>query len=259
MTAAPTPPTPLVPHADIRAAYQQALVSRERRAAGGDRPRGYKVGFTNRATWSKLGVDAPMWGTVWDSTLTLLPEAQAAEGTLSITGLAEPRVEPELVVRLAATPPDGATVEQLFECLDWVAPGFELVCARHAGWVFNVPEALAGGGAHAHLLVGTRVPARALAASGREFDQRLSATGLALYRDDDVAERGSGAAVLDGPLSSLQALQSLLADLPGAPQLAAGDVITTGTWTAAWAVQPGQTWRAVFEAPVAPLSVRISG
>lgn len=250
--------TPLVPHEDIRAAYVQALVSREQRAAGGDRPCGYKVGFTNRATWPGLGVDAPMWGTVWDSTLTLMPDAQA-DGTLAVGGLAAPRIEPEVVVLLAAAPPDDATLEQLFDCLDWVAPGFELVCARHAGWIFNVPEALAGGGAHAHLLVGPRVPARSLAGSGRELDARLSATGLALHRGDEVVERSTGAAVLDGPLSSLRALQRLLADLPGAPRLAAGDIVTTGTWTAAWAVEPGQTWRAAFDAPLVPISARITG
>ena len=37
-----------------------------------------------------------------------------------------------------------------------------------------------------------------------------------------------------------------------------GDVVTTGTWTDAWPVAAGETWRAEFEAPLSPLAIRFT-
>ena len=42
---------------------------------------------------------------------------------------------------------------------------------------------------------------------------------------------------------NLQALVEGMACSPGGAALAAGDVVTTGTWTDAWPLQPGQVWR----------------
>ena len=57
------------PGLDVPAAYQRALAVRRLRIDRGERPRGFKVGFTNRAIWQRYNVDSPIWGTVWDSTL----------------------------------------------------------------------------------------------------------------------------------------------------------------------------------------------
>ena len=56
---------------DLAAAYQQALAVRQLRLQRGERPRGYKIGFTNRTIWPIYDVYAPIWGTVWDSGLAL--------------------------------------------------------------------------------------------------------------------------------------------------------------------------------------------
>ena len=50
-------------------AYEHALAVREMRIARGEKPVGFKVGFTNRTIWERYGVYAPIWGTVYDSTL----------------------------------------------------------------------------------------------------------------------------------------------------------------------------------------------
>jgi len=61
--------------------------------------------------------------------------------------------------------------------------------------------------------------------------------------------------VLDGPLHALHHFVRELRECPGAPELRAGDVITTGTWTDARPVAPGEHWIAAFSAPLSPLSV----
>ena len=61
--------------AGLPSAYQTALAVRALRLARGDVPRGYKVGFTNRTIWPRYNVFAPIWGTVWNTTLTLCERA----------------------------------------------------------------------------------------------------------------------------------------------------------------------------------------
>jgi 2-oxo-3-hexenedioate decarboxylase len=47
-----------------------------------------------------------------------------------------------------------------------------------------------------------------------------------------------------------------LRSCPGAPDLAAGDVVTTGTWTDAWPVRAGETWNARFDAALPAIEIR---
>ena len=61
--------------------------------------------------------------------------------------------------------------------------------------------------------------------------------------------------VLDSPLRALHYFMQELRTCPGAPDLMAGDVVTTGTWTDAWPVQPGERWTAKRAAPLSDLSV----
>jgi 2-oxo-3-hexenedioate decarboxylase len=56
-----------------------------------------------------------------------------------------------------------------------------------------------------------------------------------------VMAQGISANVLDGPLSALRYLVALLADDPHNAQLAAGEIVSTGTLTRALPVKPGET------------------
>ena len=48
--------------------------------------------------------------------------------------------------------------------------------------------------------------------------------------------------VLDSPANALVHLREVLASQPLFPPLAAGEIVTTGTVTAAWPVAQGETW-----------------
>src|SRR5215472_3630903 len=75
------------------------------RTARGERVIGRKIGFTNRTIWAEYGVYAPMWGFVFDTTVRdLPPPRQAAQQPFTLAPFAEPRIEPEIVFRLAAAP-----------------------------------------------------------------------------------------------------------------------------------------------------------
>jgi 2-oxo-3-hexenedioate decarboxylase len=235
-------------------AYERALSVRELRIRRGEQPRGYKIGFTNRTLWERYGVYAPIWGTVWNTTLSFCE----GEGELSLNGTCEPRIEPECVFGLRATPPARATLDQLLACIEWIAPGFEIVQSHMPGWKFSAADTVADGGLHARLLVGRRIAVANLPAEGDAFDAQLAADRITLTRDDEPIDVGVGANVLDGPLHALAHFLAALRDCPGATDLQAGDVVTTGTWTDAWPVHRGETWRADFGAPLAPLTVRFT-
>ena len=233
-------------------AYERALSVRQLRIRRGEQPRGYKIGFTNRTLWERYGVYAPMWGTVWNTTLAFCE----GEGELSLAGTSQPRIEPECVFGLRATPPARASLDQLLACVEWMAPGFEIVQSHMPDWKFVAADTVADSGLHARLLVGSRIPVSATDAAA--FDRQLAATRVTLSRDGVSVDEGTGANVLDGPLHALAHFLAALRDCPGAADLQPGDVVTTGTWTDAWPARRGERWRAEFGAPLAPLSVRFT-
>lgn len=233
-------------------ALARALQVRALRIARGEQPRGFKIGFTNRTIWPRYGVHEPIWGTVWDTTLTYCD----IEGTIALAGTAQPRIEPECVFGLYTEPPPGADLQALRDCIAWLAPGFEIVQSHCADWRFTTADTLADSALHARLLVGRRIEAATLPADAAAFDAALAAAGVTLSRDGTALDRGTGANVLDGPLHALLHFVRALRGVAGAPPLRAGDVVTTGTWTDAWPVRPGETWRAAFDAPLEPLTLR---
>lgn len=237
--------------AGLDGAYALALAVAALREARGERPAGFKIGFTNRTIWPRYGVWAPVWGRVWGGTLS----SAAAGERLSLAATCEPRLEPEVVFGFAATPPAGASLDELFDCLAWFAPGFEVVQSHCPGWRFSAAETVADGGLHARLHVGTPVPLRDVAGGAHALDALFSTAEVTLARDGTPVDRGRGAQVLDGPLHALQHFVQALAACPGAPALRPGDVVTTGTWTDAWPVAPGQRWQMAFSAPWPGLAV----
>ena len=237
---------------DVPAAYQSALQVRALRVARGERPAGYKIGFTNRGIWPRYNVFAPIWGTVWDSTLTHAPQGR---GEVTLANTCQPRIEPELVFVFKSPPPASCTLQQLFDSLDALAPGFEIVQCHLPDWKFQAAQTVADSGLHARLLVGPLQPVRDLAADAETLHALLAGTRVQLLQGAERVDEGSGANVLDSPLHALLHFVTELRACPGAPDIAAGDVVTTGTWTDAWPVQPGQTWTARFSALLPPLTV----
>lgn len=230
-------------------AYQTALAVRNLRVARGEQPRGYKVGFTNRTIWERYQVFAPIWGTVWNTTLS------DGKQPITVQTFCEPRLEPETVFGMRATPPTHASLQDLFDCIDWVAPGFEVVQSHRPGWKFTAPDTVADGGLHGHLRLGQARHVKDIAGSAEELSQLLSRATVRLLKNGELVEQGQGANVLDSPLHALHHFLQTLRACPGAPDLMAGDVITTGTWTDAYAVAAGQTWTAEFDAPLGSLSL----
>ncbi|KNZ32530.1 MAG: hypothetical protein AD742_11355 [Methylibium sp. NZG] len=199
-------------------AYAVADHARTLRLARGERTRGYKIGFTNRSIWPVYGVHEPVWGPVWDTTARQLDGATA---NVSLTGLSQPRLEPEVVFGFCATPRAGMSEAELTGCLAWVAHGFEIVHTHYEAWRFKAPDAVADHAFHGRLLIGPQVPVNRFDRLGPE----LAALQLELLRDGTVVDSGAAIVVLDGPLTALRLWVDAMAAQPQA-----------------WPLLPGQRW-----------------
>ena len=220
-------PAPLT--ADAAVALQMRVNAL--REARGERPVGYKIGFTNRSIWPVYGVDHPIWAPVWNSTLTLL-DGTLAEATLR--HFAQPRLEPEIVFGLADTPAS-ADPDAVFDAIDWIAHGFEIVQCPYPDWKFDAATSIAAQSLHGALMVGPRRDKSIVPGW-----QALASIRLNLFRDDERVAEGDGRAVLDNPVLALGHLVRELARHGLA--LRTGDVVTTGTLTDAQPLAIGQRW-----------------
>src|SRR3954464_5990186 len=113
---------------DLDTAYAvEAEIARARRAAG-HQTVGWKVRYANKAMWRALKLDTLVWAHMYDDTVHLAAEGAAA---LSIGSMFSPKIEPEIVFKIAqseaAAEPgaDGSPLlpADVLRSVEWMAIG----------------------------------------------------------------------------------------------------------------------------------------
>ncbi|OGA58732.1 MAG: hypothetical protein A3F77_08855 [Betaproteobacteria bacterium RIFCSPLOWO2_12_FULL_67_28] len=221
------------------AGYRAARHLHAHRLAQGWRPRGRKIGFTNRTLWPRYGVFEPMWGWLYEQTLVF---AEGGRAVVSLAGLTQPRIEPEIAFRLKTPPLRTQDPLKLFEAIDCVLHTVEIVQCHHPEWKVTIADCCADNGLHGRLVMGPPMKVEEIPG----LADALPAAEVMLRKGGTVVDRGSGANVLGSPLLALAYLIEVLAAQPDAPPLAAGEIISTGTLTDAHPVAPGETWSTSF-------------
>ncbi len=222
---------------DLPTAYDVAHMIHQTRLEAGAVPLGRKIGFTNREMLALYGVSDPIWAYIYDTTVVRL---SANVGVCSIGRFAEPKIEPEIVVHFRSAPAVDAGPSAIFECIDWIAHAFEVVQSHFPGWKFQAPDTVADSGLHAALLVGEPQPVDRL---DTDLIASLESFSIALSCRGKLCEVGRGSNVLGSPLAAVAHLIAVLAKQPQYVPLQAGEMVTTGTLTAARSVHAGETWR----------------
>lgn len=225
---------------DLPAAYRVQQLIHEARVAEGAVTVGRKLGFTNPALWSPLGLSEPAWAYLYERTTVTAPTNRA---TYDIGRLVLPKVEPEIVVRFRSAPPVDADLEAILDSVEWVAHGFEIVQSRFAGKP-RPADALADGLVHGALVVGAPQPVERLGPNPVDTLARLS---IRLFCNGELRETGSGENVMGNPLKAVERLIALLAADPATAPLQAGDIVTTGTLSAAPAIAAGEVWHSELD------------
>jgi 2-oxo-3-hexenedioate decarboxylase len=222
---------------DMGAAYGVSVEMLQRREKQGWKRLGRKIGFTNRAILEQYGVFEPIFGYMYDQTMSCTAGPTA---TLSLDGLVQPRIEPEIIFKLRGRPPSTRDQLELLSCVEWYAHGFEIVQCHFADWEFKAVDTVADGGLHGRYIVGP--PVIPEAGSLDALAAQLAAFKIVLLKNGALAAVGGGELVLGSPINALMHLVEVLEHLPDHPPLEAGELITTGTLTVALPISPGETW-----------------
>jgi 2-keto-4-pentenoate hydratase len=212
---------------------------------------GRKVGYANKAVWRALKLQTLVWASMYDDTVRF---AEAGEATLPVAGLYAPRIEPEIVITLKAVPASGEAAAVL-EAAEWLALGFEIVDAPFPDWKFQPADFVASFGLHAALVVGP--PRRVEAGDVPALVEQLASFKVRLSRDGELVEEGFGKNSLRSPALCVAELASAIAGRPGAEPLRPGELVSTGTLTAAHPIRAGESWRVEPEGlDLAPVTLR---
>ena len=118
------------------------------RLAGGERLAGWKLGYTSAAMRTQMGIEAPNFGPLTDTMLLTSPAVLPG-------GALQPRVEPEIGLRLGRRLEVPCTVESALDACDAALACLEIVDSvlgglpvhdrrQHRGWIIR---GLGGGGA----------------------------------------------------------------------------------------------------------------
>ena len=197
---------------------------------------GKKIGFTNRNIWDVYNVNEPIWGPITSKSVSF---TETSFQKINLSQFCEPRIEPEVVICLREKPRHSD--EDLNICIDWIAPGFEIVDSIYPNWSFALPDTIASGGLHGCLVVGKKL------IINNDVERDLADLKVRLFKDASFEEEGTGANVLDGPVSAVRYLHKSLAGIKNQVLLSSGNIITTGTMTDAKPVFPGEKWTGKFE------------
>ena len=240
------PLTSCVTDFTVEDAYSISREVLRRREASGWRRVGRKIGFTNREIWDQYGVYEPILGYMYDRTVSWVQDRTwdvdgwGDEARLSLDGLSQPLIEPEIVFHFREAPALTDDPVALLGAIDWVGHGFEIVQCHLPDWKFKVADTVADGGLHGRYMAGGGI-----STAGRDLvglAEALASFRIRLYRNGVSVREGGGELVLGSPLKALAHAIRLVDSLPGHPAIEAGEIVTTGTLTDAMPVAPGETW-----------------
>lgn len=232
-------------------AYGIARRIHDARVAEGETPIGRKIGFVNRTVWPKNAqqptVHAPIWATLFDSTIV---HAEDNAVFVSLKGVLQPRIEPEIVFRLGRTPSADCTMEELADCIEWMAHGVEIDSCPFPDWKFKTADAIAAFGLHGKLIIGE--PRMVSSQTRQHFSTMMMGVSVSLSCDGALRTAGFGSDILNSPLHALWHLHQMLRNQNRFGALEAGEIITTGSWVDAQPLSPGQIWQTAFSGIALP-------
>ena len=246
-----------VPGFDLDQAYRVAGIVACRRAARSP-VTGRKVGFTNPALWENAGLAHPVWGNMFEETVTRTGPG-GEPPAVSMTGSVEPKIECEVVVVLRSVPRRGDRGVSVARHVAEIGLGFEVVDSPYPGWNMSPADAVAAGGLHHGLAVGPLIPVTDPEATTAAMAALTVSMTLAPAADPAAAEHvadGAGWMVLGNPLDAVGVLVEMAAD-HGSP-LAAGEIVTTGSLTPPLPAAPGEFYRAEAAGTLPPAAVTLT-
>jgi 2-keto-4-pentenoate hydratase len=227
------PLTSTHPDLTVDDAYAIQQLQIGERLAGGAAIAGYKVGLTSAAMQEQMGVFEPDFGHL------LTDMVHAGDAPIDTLTFRQPRAEPEIALVLGRDlPGPRVSVADVIGATAYVLPAIEIIDSRITDWRIGLVDTIADNASSGGLVLG-QTPVSP--AGGRD----LALAGCVFRHNGRIAGTGAGAAVLGSPWHAATWLASTLT-ARGA-QLRAGNIILTGSMTAAIPVSAGDAFTATID------------
>jgi len=218
--------------ADIADAYAIGAMVTEAKVAAGRVVKGHKVGLTSKAMRSTTGATEPDYGTIFDNWFV-------DEGArVSMSTLNRPLVEIELVFVLGESL-GGPSVNaaDVIRATDFILPAVEVVDSRYSmrgkpGVVDSIADAASCG----FVIVGGNPTPLS--------DVDIRYVGGALYKNGEIEETGTAAAVMGNPINSVAWLARKLHEFD--VTMEAGHTVLSGSFIRAVPFEAGDTFVADY-------------
>lgn len=191
------------------------------RLARGERVVGWKLGYTSLAMREQMGIASPNFGPLTDA---MLLRSGAAVPPTAL----QPRVEPEIGLRLRRRLSGRCTIEEVLDACSAAVACLEVVDSVWTGYRFRIEDNTADGSSAAWVVVGDELP----------LDD-LPSVPVTMSVDGVEVARATGAAAGGHPALGVAWLAEQLAGRGQA--LEPGDLVITGGLTAAHPLAPGTT------------------
>jgi len=205
-------------------AYQIQWMVASRALRAQRRLMGYKVGLTSLEAQKYFKVFEPDYGHLFDSM------AVNEDSEIDLSKLIQPKIEGEIAFVLGRDlKGPGITPSQVIRAIEYVTTSFEVIDSRIKNWKITAKDTIADNGSSArYVLAGQKTKLETVA---------LPHLGMALYKNNEVAVTGSGAAVMGNPINAIVFLANTLGKHDRA--LLEGQVILSGSIGGMVAMGPG--------------------
>ncbi|MFG6120112.1 2-keto-4-pentenoate hydratase [Thalassobacillus sp. B23F22_16] len=211
------------PDLSVEDAYKIQSLWGELAGARGDRMIGWKMGLTSRAKQESVGVKEPIYGRLTQS-------MEVADRKLELSGLIHPRVEPEVAfVMKDELKGENLTPRDIWAATDFIMPAVEVIDSRYKNFSFTLEDVVADNASSSKFFLGDQAYS--------PYHTSLSDMPVSLYKNGEVVQSGSGAAVLGHPVRSIMELAKMINRL--GLSIDPGMVILTGGITEAVHVYDG--------------------
>ena len=193
---------------------------------------GWKLGLTSKEKQKMIGVHEPSYG-------VLLESMQSREGEpISVSPFIHAKAEPEIAfIMNKEVKGPYVSVADVLAATEFVAPAIEIIDSRFHGFKFSLQDAVADNSSSSRFIIGERFY------SPKNVDLRLM--GMVYKQNGEVITTGAGAAVMGHPARAIAWLANRLYKVGKSIQ--PGEVILSGSLSAAYAVSPGDQFTASFD------------
>lgn len=230
------------PDITIADAYSIQTYITEKRVEMGQRIAGRKIGLTSEAMQNLFNVKEPDYGTIFDN--QIFPN----RSSLKRDQMIQARVEAEVGFILKKDlPGPNVTPWQVLNATEGVIPCLEIIDSRIDNYKIRIQDTIADNASCWGVVLGSKL--------SYPLGIDYSVLGLTVYKNGEVIDTATGAAVLGDPLNSMAWLANKM--LEYGVMLKAGDVVISGSLIAAFEIEKGDYVEAKFDR-IGEVSVQIS-